>query len=78
MDLDFFFHICSIIHTCRIIFRKLMSPKQYNMILNVRKMLTGFFLMKKEFEGLQNKVKPFRILKKKQHRNKRHVLMEFI
>lgn len=51
-----------------------MSPKQYNMILNV----TGFFLMKKEFEGLQNKVKPFRILKKKQHRNKRHVLMEFI
>lgn len=55
-----------------------MSPKQYNMILNVREMLTGFFLMKKEFEGLQNKVKPFRILKKKQHRNKRHVLMEFI
>lgn len=43
-----------------------MSPKQHNMILNVRKMLTGFFLMKKEFEGLQNKVKPFRILKKKQ------------
>lgn len=78
MDLDFFSYLFDHTYMHVELFLENLCPLNSIIWSWMWKMLTGFFLMKKEFEGLQNKVKPFRILKKKQHRNKRHVLMEFI